>query len=52
MLKGHVPLNRSYGSITCIRFLGIISARHTASTPLVKIGCKGTIFNPFFIIHN
>lgn len=27
MLKGHVPFNRSYGRITCIRFMGIISAR-------------------------
>jgi hypothetical protein len=42
MLKGHVPFNRSYGSIICIRFMGIISARILASTPLVKIECKGT----------
>ena len=28
MLKGHVPFNRSYGSITCIKFMGVISARH------------------------
>jgi len=44
MLKGHVPFNRPYGSITCIRFMGVISARIAASTPLVKIGCKGTSF--------